>query len=142
MKFCSVHQIRGQVGEGNDTRSGREFQWHNHASGNDTAKELQNHATKTQDTWVGAVENAKVTVIKRTVCRALNQLRAATTKKFDTKGIIQFEHVDHEQVAEKQQAIVKTQKEELNTMMTEGEMCGAVEPWYERSGVDGCADGN
>ena len=40
----------------------------------------------------------------------LNQLRAATTKKFDTKGIIQFEHVDHEQIAEKQQALVKMQK--------------------------------
>ena len=26
-------------------------------------------------------------------------------------------------------------------MMNEGEMCGAVVPWYERSGVDGCDDG-
>ena len=32
-------------------------------------------------------------------------------------------------------------KEELNTM-SEGEMCGAVVPWYERSGVDGCDDGS
>ena len=52
-------------------------------------------------------------------CRALNQSGAATTKKFDTKGIIQFEHVDHEQIAEKKQALVKTQEEELNTMMNE-----------------------
>ena len=110
MKFCSIHQIRGQVGEGNDTRSGREFERHDHAFGKDTAKELQNHATKIEDTWVGAVENAKVTEFKRTVCRALNQLRAASTKRFDTKGIIQFEHVDREQVAEKQQAFVKAQK--------------------------------
>ena len=78
------------------------------------------------------------------MCRALNQLRAATTKKFDTKGImiILFEHVDHEQITEKQQALVKTQKEELNTMMNEGEMCGAVMSWYERSAVDGCDDGS
>ena len=27
-------------------------------------------------------------------------------------------------------------------MMNEGEMCGAVVPWYERSGVDGCDDGS
>ena len=27
----------------------------------DTAKELQNHAGKTQDTWVGAVENVEDT---------------------------------------------------------------------------------
>ena len=47
--------------------------------------------------------NAEVTEIKLTVCRALNQLRAATTKKFDTKRIIQFEHDDHEQVVEKRQ---------------------------------------
>ena len=26
-------------------------------------------------------------------------------------------------------------------MMNEGEMCGAVVPWHERAGVDGCDDG-
>ena len=30
----------------------------------DTAKELQNHAGKTQDTWVGAVENVEVAEIE------------------------------------------------------------------------------
>ena len=30
----------------------------------DTAEELQNHAGKTQDTWVGAVENAEVAEIE------------------------------------------------------------------------------
>ena len=30
----------------------------------DTAKELQNHATKTQDTWVSAVENAEECAVR------------------------------------------------------------------------------
>ena len=37
----------------------------------DTAKELQDHAAKTQDTLVDAVENAEVAEIKRAVFRAL-----------------------------------------------------------------------
>ena len=79
MDVCSIHQIRGQIGEGNDTRSGREFQQHNHAFGKEgTAKELRNHAAKTQDTWVDAVENTEVTEIEHAVCRALNQLHTAT----------------------------------------------------------------
>merc|ERR550537_1878266 len=44
----------------------------------DTAKELQDHAAKTQDTLVDAVENAEVPEIKRAVFRALTRLRAAT----------------------------------------------------------------
>ena len=52
------------IGEANDTRLGREFQRHNHAFGKDTAKELQNHATKTQDTWVSAVENAEECAVR------------------------------------------------------------------------------
>merc|ERR1719433_2155239 len=36
----------------------------------DTAKELQDHAAKTQDTLVDAVENAEVAEIKRAVFRA------------------------------------------------------------------------
>merc|ERR1712232_797845 len=44
----------------------------------DTAKELQDHAAKTQDTLVDAVENAEVAEIKRAVFRALTRLRAAT----------------------------------------------------------------
>ena len=35
----------------------------------DTAKELQDHAAKTQDTLVDAVENAEVAEIKRAVFR-------------------------------------------------------------------------
>ena len=50
----------------------------------DTAKELQDHASKTQDTLVDAVENAEVAEIKRAVFRALTRLRAATIKEFDT----------------------------------------------------------
>merc|ERR1740123_308476 len=42
----------------------------------DTAKELQDHAAKTQDTLVDAVENAEVAEIKRVVFRALTRLRA------------------------------------------------------------------
>merc|ERR1712138_65755 len=48
----------------------------------DTAKELQDHAAKTQDTLVAAVENAEVAEIKRAVFRALTRLRAATIKEF------------------------------------------------------------
>ena len=70
----------------------------------DTAKVPQNHAAKTHDTWAGAIENAEVTGTIRAMCRALNQLRAATTKKFDATETIQLERIDHEQVAEKQQA--------------------------------------
>jgi len=44
----------------------------------DTAKELQDHAAKTQDTLVDAVENAEAAEIKRAVFRALTRLRAAT----------------------------------------------------------------
>ena len=40
----------------------------------DTAKELQDHAAKTQDTLVDAVENAEVAEIKRAVFRAPNLL--------------------------------------------------------------------
>merc|ERR1719284_1493716 len=50
----------------------------------DTAKELQDHTAKTQDTLVDAVENAEVAEIKRAVFRALTRLRAATIKEFDT----------------------------------------------------------
>jgi len=55
----------------------------------DTAKELQDHAAKTQDTLVDAVENAEVAEIKRAVFRALTRLRAATIKEFDTPGMMQ-----------------------------------------------------
>merc|ERR1719335_1639118 len=41
----------------------------------DTSKELQDHAARTQDTLVDAVENAEVAEIKRAVFRALTRLR-------------------------------------------------------------------
>ena len=98
----------------------------------DTAKEVQNHAAKTQDTWASAVENAEVAEIKQAVFRARNRLRAATTKEFDTKENIQFEHIDHGQVVETQQAASRAcadeKKKELNARMNEGEMCDAVVP--------------
>ena len=52
----------------------------------DTAKELQSHAAKTQDTLVDAVENAEVAEIKRAVFRALTRLRAATIKESVAAG--------------------------------------------------------
>ena len=65
--------------------------------------------------------------------RARNRLRAATTKEFDTKEIIQSEHIDYEQVAEEQQAASRAcddAKEELKRRMNEGEMCNAVVPVF------------
>ena len=50
----------------------------------DTSKASQDHAAKTQDTFVDAVENAEVFEIKREVFRALARLRAATKKEIDT----------------------------------------------------------
>ena len=56
----------------------------------DTAKELQDHAAKTQDTLVDAVENAEVAEIKRAVFRALTRLRAATIKEWCSEKEKQF----------------------------------------------------
>lgn len=60
----------------------------------DTAKELQDHATKTQDTLVDAVENAEVAEIKRSVFRALTRLRAAAIKEFDTIARLETQAID------------------------------------------------
>jgi len=60
----------------------------------DTAKELQDHAAKTQDTLVDAVENAEVAEIKRAVFRALTRLRAATIKEFDTIARLDTQAID------------------------------------------------
>merc|ERR1740117_1520071 len=60
----------------------------------DTAKELQDHAAKTQDTLVDAVENAEVAEIKRAVFRALTRLRAATFKEFDTIARLETQAID------------------------------------------------
>ena len=60
----------------------------------DTAKELQDHAAKTQDTLVDAVENAEVAEIKRAVFRALTRLRAATIKEFDTISRLETQAID------------------------------------------------
>jgi hypothetical protein len=60
----------------------------------DTAKELQDHASKTQDTLVDAVENAEVAEIKRAVFRALTRLRAASIKEFDTIARLETQAID------------------------------------------------
>ena len=60
----------------------------------DTAKELQQHAARTQDTLVDAVENAEVAEIKRAVFRALTRLRAAEIKEFDTIARLETQAID------------------------------------------------
>eukprot|EP00931_Biecheleriopsis_adriatica_P107845 TRINITY_DN82187_c0_g1_i1.p1 TRINITY_DN82187_c0_g1~~TRINITY_DN82187_c0_g1_i1.p1 ORF type:complete len:146 (-),score=42.33 TRINITY_DN82187_c0_g1_i1:19-456(-) len=60
----------------------------------DTAGELQDQASKTQDTLVDAVENAEVAEIKRAVFRSLTRLRAATIKEFDTIARLQTQSID------------------------------------------------
>merc|ERR1719407_153160 len=60
----------------------------------DTAKELQDHAARTQDTLVDAVENAEVAEIKRAVFRALTRLRAAEIKEFDTIARLETQAID------------------------------------------------
>mmetsp|Transcript_10711 Transcript_10711/g.33903 ORF Transcript_10711/g.33903 Transcript_10711/m.33903 type:complete len:137 (+) Transcript_10711:48-458(+) len=60
----------------------------------DTAKELQSHAARTQDTLVDAVENAEVSEIKRAVFRALTRLRAAEIKEFDTIARLETQAID------------------------------------------------
>merc|ERR1712134_43418 len=60
----------------------------------DTWGELQDHAAKTQDTLVDAVENAEVAEIKRAVFRALTRLRAATIKEFDTIARLETQAID------------------------------------------------
>mmetsp|Transcript_107102 Transcript_107102/g.218480 ORF Transcript_107102/g.218480 Transcript_107102/m.218480 type:complete len:108 (+) Transcript_107102:2-325(+) len=60
----------------------------------DTAKELQDHAAKTQDTLVDAVENAEVAEIKRAVFRALTRLRGAAITSFDGVARSQTGNID------------------------------------------------
>merc|ERR1719396_191209 len=60
----------------------------------DTARELQQHAARTQDTLVDAVENAEVAEIKRAVFRALTRLRAAEIKEFDTITRLETQAID------------------------------------------------
>merc|ERR1719178_554614 len=60
----------------------------------DTSKELQKHAARTQDTLVDAVENAEVAEIKRAVFRALTRLRAASIKEFDTIARLETQAID------------------------------------------------
>merc|ERR1719157_479861 len=59
-----------------------------------TAYELQDHAARTQDTLVDAVENAEVAEIKRVVFRALTRLRAAQIKEFDTIARLETQAID------------------------------------------------
>ena len=52
----------------------------------DTTKELAVPRRGTQDTWVDALRIRRLLEIEHAVCRALNELRAATTEKgFDIK---------------------------------------------------------
>mmetsp|Transcript_53421 Transcript_53421/g.124382 ORF Transcript_53421/g.124382 Transcript_53421/m.124382 type:complete len:167 (+) Transcript_53421:1-501(+) len=60
----------------------------------DTATELQDQASKSQDTLVDAVETAEVAEIKRAVFRALTRLRAATIKEFDTIARLETQSID------------------------------------------------
>jgi len=60
----------------------------------DTSRELQNHAARTQDTLVDAIENAEVAEIKRSVFRALTRLRAAEIKEFDTIARLETQAID------------------------------------------------
>merc|ERR1719497_148317 len=60
----------------------------------DTATELQDHAARTQDTLVDAVENAEVAEIKRAVFRALTRLRAAQIKEFGTIARLETQAID------------------------------------------------
>lgn len=60
----------------------------------DTARELQKHAAKTQDTLVDAIENAEIAEIKRSVFRSLTRLRAASIKEFDTLARLESQALD------------------------------------------------
>merc|ERR1719263_2724937 len=60
----------------------------------DTSRELQSHAARTQDTLVDAIENAEVAEIKRSVFRALTRLRAAEIKEFDTIARLETQAID------------------------------------------------
>lgn len=60
----------------------------------DTAKVLQHHAGRTQDTLVDAIENAEVAEIKRSVFRSLTRLRAAEIKEFDTIARMETQAID------------------------------------------------
>ena len=65
----------------------------------DTAKELENHAGKTQDTLVGAVENVEVAEIERVE----TMMSAELTEKSELLNLrhrIQFMQVDPEHVDE------------------------------------------
>ena len=58
-----------------------------------SAGELQDHAAKTQDKLVDAVENAEVTEIKRAVYRALTRLRA-TIRVFEMIAGLETQAID------------------------------------------------
>ena len=57
-------------------------------------QELQDHAVKTQNMLVDAVENAEVDEIKRAVFRALTHLCAATIKEFETIASLETQAID------------------------------------------------
>ena len=115
MDFCSIHQIPGQIGEGNDARSGPDLERVIMTFGKeDIAKELRFHVAETQE--VDAAESTEVTEIEHAVFRALNELRAGTTKGFDIKRrTIRLERIDHEQVVEKRQAASRAKKQQKSS---------------------------
>ena len=58
------------------------------------AKELQDHAAKTQHTCMDAVENTEVAKTKQTVFHALTRLRAATIKEFAAIVHLEIQAID------------------------------------------------
>ena len=58
------------------------------------AEELQDHAAKTHDMLVHAVEKAEIAEIKRAVVRSLTRLRAATIKEFEKIALLETQAVD------------------------------------------------
>jgi len=60
----------------------------------DSARQLQDHASRTQDTLVDAFENAQLAEVKSTVFRALSRLRTAHIKEYDTIARLETQAID------------------------------------------------
>jgi len=60
----------------------------------EAARKLTNHAARSQDTLVDAVENAEVAEIKRSVFRSLYRLRSAQIKEYDVIARLQTQNID------------------------------------------------
>jgi len=88
----STEGTRGWPCSGNDARLGDELQQIALFGKKDTAKELQDHAAKTQDTLVDAFENAEAAEIKSKVFLALTLFSAI--KEFDTIARLETQAID------------------------------------------------